>query len=264
MGRRPRPGCGVSVARNPRSVNAGGARRAVRAPELRQVPGARGPSAHRWVCPHHRAQRALAAGAQRGRGDSAQRRPPRPWPGQAQRAAFVASRAGCALAHGDSRQGQEKRDTDAAAPPGKARAGAGQGPSAARRSRLAAEAPRPERRNPEIQERRPFRSFHVFSRYLHSQHCGAAAGSTSPAVGAPPRQAALHPGTSYCTPPSNRESALKCREPLPRQQHRWGERGPSTGPWRRSAEQGGRQPGQPAPWPGGHSSVWRGRPEGPV
>lgn len=52
-------------------------------------------------------------------------------------------------------------------------------------ARLGAEALPPECRNPDIQERRPFRSFRVFGKYLHGQHCGAAAGSTPPAVGAP-------------------------------------------------------------------------------
>lgn len=56
--------------------------------------------------------------------------------------------------------------------------------------------------------------------------------------GPPPQQTVPCPGTSYRTPPSNRESSPNCREPLPHQQHRWGEHGPGTGPWRRSAEQG--------------------------
>lgn len=56
--------------------------------------------------------------------------------------------------------------------------------------------------------------------------------------GPPPQQTVPCPGTSYRTPPSNRESSPNCREPLSQQQHRWGEHGPGTGPWRRSAEQG--------------------------
>lgn len=61
--------------------------------------------------------------------------------------------------------------------------------------------------------------------------------------GTSPHEGTLKLKNGGDTPPSNRESAPNCGaaassgEPLAHQQHRWGERGPGTGPWHWSAEQ---------------------------